>query len=78
VENECSSHFSACAHLGLPIAAALEVSWRCDQIVALLEKHEDIRTEAQQKEVHKKEVDCIEKAVYYLLGECCPNSPTRS
>jgi uridine phosphorylase len=69
VENECSSHFSACKRLELPIAAALVVSWSCNHVLHLATKGEDIRTGSVKDLVHDVETQLIVKAVHYLLGE---------
>jgi hypothetical protein len=41
IENECSSHFSACRHLNLRIASALVVRWSRDHVTMRFFLHKD-------------------------------------
>jgi uridine phosphorylase len=71
LENECSSHFSASCRMKLPIAAALVVSWSCEDVLHLLEEGQDMRGDLKDR-VHNTENRLIVDAVNYLLQEYSP------
>jgi uridine phosphorylase len=68
IENECSSHFSACQHLHLPIAAAVVVSWTRGHVAKLRNDGNPERSEEEKKLVHAIETRLIVEAVDYLAA----------
>ena len=66
IENECSSHFSACHPLGLSNAAAVVVSWS-QHVLNLARDDRPRRERPEKKRVHAIETQLIIEAVDYLL-----------